>query len=101
MIHSSEIWDPLRKKSVARTPEVELGQETVDQALRYNSVLDVKFINNAFAGVSGCMVHSLGYVSTLLNTAPYSAFGTSNSTYDMCISAPSIAIILMHFSMQV
>ena len=103
MIHSSEIWDPLRKKSVACTPEeevrqwfisavlhegmgvpehmmmsevslsfnnmdrradivvysrsgkpamiveckrpeVELGQETVDQALRYNKVLDVGFI---------------------------------------------------------
>ena len=103
MIHSSEIWDPLRKKSVKRTPEeevrqwfitqvlhvglgvpehmmmsevgltynnmerradivvygrsgkpvmvveckrpdVELGQETVDQALRYNKVLDVKYI---------------------------------------------------------
>jgi type I site-specific restriction endonuclease len=103
MAHGSEIWDPLRKKSVARTPEeevrqwfisavlhegmgvpehmmmsevslnfnnmdrradivvysrsgkpamiveckrpeVELGQETVDQALRYNKVLDVKYI---------------------------------------------------------
>jgi len=103
MVHGSEIWDPLRKKSVARTPEeevrqwfigavlhegmgvpehmmmsevsltynnmqrradivvysrsgnpvmiveckrqdVELGQETVDQALRYNKVLDVKYI---------------------------------------------------------
>lgn len=103
MIHSSEIWDPLRKKSVACTPEeevrqwfisavlhegmgvpehmmmsevslsynnmqrradivvyarsgkpvmvveckrpeVELCQETVDQALRYNKVLDVRFI---------------------------------------------------------
>ena len=103
MAASGEIWDPLRKKSVARTPEeevrqwfisavlhegigvpehmmmsevsltynnmprradivvygrggnpvmiveckrpdVELGQETVDQALRYNKVLDVKFI---------------------------------------------------------
>jgi surface protein len=38
--------------------------------------------NNAFAGVSGCKVHSLGYVSTLLNTAPYNAFGTSYSTYN-------------------
>ena len=103
MVHDSEIWDPLRKKFVARTPEeevrqwfisavlhegmgvpehmmmsevsltynnmqrradivvysrsgnpvmiveckrqdVELGQETVDQALRYNKVLDVKYI---------------------------------------------------------
>ncbi|MBO7070081.1 MAG: type I restriction enzyme HsdR N-terminal domain-containing protein [Bacteroidales bacterium] len=103
MAKDTEIWDPLRKKSVARTPEeevrqwfigavlhegmgvpehmmmsevsltynnmqrradivvysrsgnpvmiveckrpdVELGQETVDQALRYNKVLDVKYI---------------------------------------------------------
>jgi len=102
MIQSDHIWDPLRKKSVACTPEeevrqwfisvlhegmkvpehmmmsevsltfnnmprradivvygrsgkalmiveckrpeVELSQETVDQALRYNKVLDVKYI---------------------------------------------------------
>lgn len=102
MIQSSQIWDPLRKKSVACTPEeevrqwfisvlhegmkvpehmmmsevsltfngmprradivvygrsgkprmiveckrpeVELSQETVDQALRYNKVLDVEYI---------------------------------------------------------
>ena len=27
-----------------KRPDVELGQETVDQALRYNKVLDVKYI---------------------------------------------------------
>ena len=42
------------------------------------SDFNAKF-NNAFAGVSGCKVHCLGYESTLLNHNPYNAFGASTN----------------------